>query len=564
MLTSNKDKCLSPSPDFIYDEACLDIFTDRNVLIRAQYLECQNCSFQVWKSSKSYLVNTKYQLKFQAVFDNITCNRTLKFDEHARYGWNITKDNCSNIYVEEAADNAYLPILGAIIVFLCFGTLWYMIKCIYKCTYNRGQNWLNYFRTSELTNDLGSPLDNAPLVVEQIPRRKHPTRIKSIDVFRGLCIILMIFVNYGGGQYWFFKHSVWNGLTVADLVFPWFMWVMGFSITISLRSRLRTAVPRRQIVVQIIYRACVLILLGIVLNSHGRRSELEDLRFPGVLQRLGVAYLCVGLLEALFTKRSASEDFGRFCCIEDILVAWPQWLVVICLVALHTCFTFLLPVPGCPSGYLGPGGLHDGGIYENCTGGAAGYMDRMVFGTHMYKSASCHIMYETTVRYDPEGLLGTLTTILTVYLGVQAGRILQTYTTLHGKTVRWTVWAIITGLLAGVLCNFSKNDGIIPVNKNLWSLSFALALSSMAFIMECVLYVLVDITRKWGGRPFFYPGMNAILLYIGHDVMRNTFPFAWVPYYKNHREYLAMNLWATFLWVAISIFLYKRNIFFKI
>lgn len=177
-----------------------------------------------------------------------------------------------------------------------------------------------------------------------------------------------------------------------------------------------------------------------------------------------------------------------------------------------------------------------------------------------------------------------MTSILTVYLGVQAGRILQTYTTLHGKTVRWTVWAIITvsvsqiikqnvklrnifflqGLIAGLLCNFSKNDGIIPVNKNLWSLSFALALSSMAFMMECVLYVLVDITRKWGGRPFFYPGMNAILLYIGHDVMRNTFPFAWVPYYKNHREFLAMNLWATFLWVAISIFLYKRNIFFKI
>lgn len=64
-------------------------------------------------------------------------------------------------------------------------------------------------------------MDNAPLVVEQPPKRKHPSRVKSIDVFRGFCIILMIFINYGGGQYWFFQHSVWNGLTVADLVFPW-------------------------------------------------------------------------------------------------------------------------------------------------------------------------------------------------------------------------------------------------------------------------------------------------------------------------------------------------------
>lgn len=61
-----------------------------------------------------------------------------------------------------------------------------------------------------------------PLVIERIPSvRKHPHRVKSIDVFRGLCIMLMIFVNYGGGKYWFFQHSAWNGLTVADLIFPW-------------------------------------------------------------------------------------------------------------------------------------------------------------------------------------------------------------------------------------------------------------------------------------------------------------------------------------------------------
>lgn len=70
---------------------------------------------------------------------------------------------------------------------------------------------------------------------------------------------------------------------------------------------------------------------------------------------------------------------------------------------VHTCITFLLPVPGCPVGYLGPGGLADDGKYENCTGGAAGYLDRVIFGSHMYKTPSCHVMYETKVAFDPEG-----------------------------------------------------------------------------------------------------------------------------------------------------------------
>lgn len=79
MLTKNKDKCLSTKPDFIYDEACLDILTDRKVTISAQYLECKNCTFQNWatingpSNSTSFLVNTKYQLQFKADSDNVSC-----------------------------------------------------------------------------------------------------------------------------------------------------------------------------------------------------------------------------------------------------------------------------------------------------------------------------------------------------------------------------------------------------------------------------------------------------------------------------------------------------------
>lgn len=119
-------------------------------------------------------------------------------------------------------------------------------------------------------------------------------------------------------------------------------------------------------------------------------------------------------------------------------------------------------------------------------------------------------------------------------------------------------------LIGGALCEFKRNDGLIPLNKQLWSLSFVLVMSGLAFLIQAFLFVLVDITRKWGGRPFFYPGMNSIFLYVGHELFRNTFPFAWTPTAETHGAYLFMNLWATGVWVAISIFLYKKNIFFAL
>lgn len=86
----------------------------------------------------------------------------------------------------------------------------------------------------------------------------------------------------------------------------------------------------------------------------------------------------------------------------------------------------------------------------------------------------------------------------------------------------------------------------------------------MAFIIHAFLFLIVDIYRKWGGRPFFYPGMNAIVLYVGHELLRKTFPFGWSPTVETHAAYLFMNLWGTGLWVAIAIYLYKHDLFFTI
>lgn len=83
-----------------------------------------------------------------------------------------------------------------------------------------------------------------------------------------------------------------------------------------------------------------------------------------------------------------------------------QWLVVLALTATHTVLTFFMPVPDCPTGYLGPGGLHNHSSSPNCTGGAAGYIDRIVFGAnHIYQHPTCKSVYETVTPYDPEGML---------------------------------------------------------------------------------------------------------------------------------------------------------------
>lgn len=87
----------------------------------------------------------------------------------------------------------------------------------------------------------------------------------------------------------------------------------------------------------------------------------------------------------------------------DVTSAWPQWLIMSSLIVIHTSVTFVADVPGCGKGYLGPGGLEEGRIFYNCTGGVAGYIDRAIFGRHMYRDYALEKVYEITVMIDPEG-----------------------------------------------------------------------------------------------------------------------------------------------------------------
>ena len=114
-------------------------------------------------------------------------------------------------------------------------------------------------------------------------------RLISLDTFRGICLVIMIFVNYGGGGYWFFSHSRWHGLTVADLVMPWFMFMMGVSFTFSLKSLDRRGSSKRQMMMKVLLRCIKLFVIGLFLINQS--DSWNGIRLPGVLQRFAICYL---------------------------------------------------------------------------------------------------------------------------------------------------------------------------------------------------------------------------------------------------------------------------------
>ncbi|KAK7066294.1 hypothetical protein SK128_022526 [Halocaridina rubra] len=216
-------------------------------------------------------------------------------------------------------------------------------------------------------------------------------------------------------------------------------------------------------------------------------------------------------------------------------------------------------------GYLGPGGLHDEGAHSNCTGGAAGYVDQLVLGKpHMYAHPTCAKVYDSKVPYDPEGILGALTSILMVQLGVAAGRIIITFKEHHERVIRWLIWGTVCGLIAGILCGWRKEDGLIPVNKNLWSLSYVFTTACFAFCLLSFFYAIIDWLHHWSGNPIRYAGMNAIVLYVGHEICGGLLPWSWSPVGHYHMQYFNMNIWGTSLWIFTAYLLHRKKIYVSV
>lgn len=234
------------------------------------------------------------------------------------------------------------------------------------------------------------------------------------------------------------------------------------------------------------------------------------------------------------------------------------------VVVLHLGIVFGLPVPGCPTGYLGPGGKHRMAAHPNCTGGAATYIDETILtSAHMYQWGTARTVYDAK-PFDPEGVFGCLLTLLQVFFGVQCGTTLMIHTECQSRIKRWLAWAFVTGLIGGALTSFSQENGIIPINKHLWSLSYVLVTVATSFILLTICYLLIDIQNWWSGSPFCVAGMNAIILYVGADVL-NMLPWRWqIGPMNTHFVLTLENAWTTGVWILVAYYLHYKRIYFSL
>jgi hypothetical protein len=243
------------------------------------------------------------------------------------------------------------------------------------------------------------------------------SRVYSIDAFRGCALAIMMFVNNGGGNYAFFDHSKWNGLTVADLVFPWFVFLSGVSTALSIDKERKSGKSTASLAWHAVIRAFKLVLLGWLVNSS---NYLPHFRVFSVLGYFAFANVTIRLIDLALPSPAPSEkeeeeggeEGGKQSLMKSLYLDFGQyggqWFFMACIATLYFCLERLLPVPGCPTGYVGAGGLANNGAYPLCTGGAHYYIDNWLFtANHIYGNATCRDMYHCS-PYEPEGALGGL------------------------------------------------------------------------------------------------------------------------------------------------------------
>jgi predicted acyltransferase len=301
-------------------------------------------------------------------------------------------------------------------------------------------------------------------------------RLTSLDVIRGIAIALMILVNSPGGEayYDFLQHANWNGWTLADLVFPLFIFIVGVSVPFAFTSKLDKGTSRKKLLIRIAQRTIILFILGVFISNFPFGFDLATFRIMGVLQRIALCYLFASLV-FLYLK--------------------PKWQtrLTLSIPIVYWILMTLIPVPGYGLGVL----------TEN--GNLSGYIDRLLLGRHIYSF---------TGTYDPEGLLSTLPAVGTALIGVLAGQYLKSNTKPKVKTVKLLLFGSIC-LAIGLLWNFW-----FPINKNLWTSSYVTFTGGIAIILLATCYFIIDVKRHitWS-KPFSILGLNAILAYVLSEIV---------------------------------------------
>jgi predicted acyltransferase len=346
----------------------------------------------------------------------------------------------------------------------------------------------------------------------------------SLDVFRGIVIAGMILVTDPGTYNYVYsplRHADWMGATTTDMIFPAFLFMAGLSISFSLASQIERGASSTAVVRRLLRRSLVLFILGLVLNGFPD-YHLSTLRIPGILQRIAVCYLCGGALYLLGTSTRVQVDQSRISRRVQLIAG-----VAFGLLALYWALLRLVPVPGIGAGHL------------DTFGSLPAYIDRQVFGiNHLWIWG---LTPGRGVTYDPEGLLSTLPAMFSTLAGVVAGEWMRTARSCGAKVLGLTVAGcalVITGLLL---------SPILPLNKRIWTSTFALLSTGVSVAVFAALYAVVDL---WGVRRGLLPakvlGTNAILAFTLSTIITSLFDRVHLNGLTMH-EWMYQNLFASWL-----------------
>ncbi len=381
------------------------------------------------------------------------------------------------------------------------------------------------------------------------------SRLTSLDVFRGFTVAGMIMVNNPGSWATIYPplaHAKWHGCTPTDLVFPFFLFIVGVAITISLGKKKEQGADHNAILLGAAKRSAILIGLGLFTAAFpfyfwnsGNWVNLETIRIPGVLQRIGVVYFI------------ASFVFLKF----DI-----KWQAIIgaALLILYWPLMTLIPIPG-----IGMPDINDPLKVISA------YIDNIILHGHMWGA---------TKVWDPEGLVSTLPAISTTLSGIMLGHLLRSKLEQNEKAA-WIFFGGTSALLGGYLWSLA-----FPLNKSLWTSSYVIYTAGLALLIFGFCYWLIDVKgySKWT-KPFVVYGTNAITVFVASGLMAKlmgmirwqigttaegdpiqTSVSGWL--YKNiflsvftdYNASLAFALTYVVFWGAIVWWMHNKKIFIKI
>ncbi len=403
-------------------------------------------------------------------------------------------------------------------------------------------------KTAAIPNQL-SRLSLSPRYNSQVsttpPIAAHE-RLLSLDVFRGFTILLMIVVNDGNGpSFAQLDHAVWNGWTLTDLVFPWFLFIAGVSIPFAFASRLspaQAADSRLALLPHILRRAAIIFALGLLINGFPL-YHLSTLRFVGVLPRIAFCYLAASLLYLWTGTRT------RWAILAALLIGY--WILM-----------RFVPVPG-----FGIPTVNIPLLDQDRN--LAAWLDRKLMMGHLFDHTR-----------DPEGILSSFPALANTLFGIAAGQWICTLRHEPSRLLRRLTYIGLACFLAGELWAL-----VFPINKKLWTSSFVLLTTGLALVALAACFYLVDVKQlrgRWTLIPIVF-GTNCIFAYtlsefaaiasvkckfhldgqlVTYKDAINSFTFDNIPF--PHWASLGYALFFTAFCWTVTWFLYRRRIFLKI